>query len=200
MALEEIKAGSKASSKLLNDNFYYLQDLVGELSIKIDGSETTIDSKLLTVKNSLLNDINKVETKLDKALPIGSVIAWSSKAIPTDWIAMVGQSISTYTELVSVIGTSTLPDTRGKFLQGNATPLTNVAAGLPNITGTFSGHENNASGAFSVSSTTEWHGNRNDNGQKRKITFNASKSNAIYGKSTTVQPPAVTVVWIIKYQ
>ena len=200
MPIEKIKAGEKAKSQILNDNFHYLADLVSELSTKIDGSETTIDSKLLTVKNSLLNDISTVETKLDKTLPIGSIVAWSSKAIPDGWIAMIGQSIASYTELVAVVGTSTLPDTRGRVLQGNATPLTKIEAGLPNITGTFSGHENNASGAFSVASTTEWHGNRNDNGQKRKITFNASKSNAIYGKSSTVQPPAITVVWIIKYQ
>ena len=86
------------------------------------------------------------------------------------------------------------------------------AAGLPslshthtrgtmNITGTFSGHENNATGAFTASTTTEWHGNRNTNGQKRKVTFDASKSwtgststnsavSAIYGKSKTVQPPS----------
>lgn len=200
MAIVEIKAGEKARSQVVNDNFHYLADLVSELSQKIDGSESTIDSKILTVKNTLLADINAVEEELSKTLPIGSIMAWGSAAIPNDWIAMVGQSIASYTELSAVLGKTVLPDTRNRFLQGNATPFNTVEAGLPNITGTFSGHENNVSGAFSVSTTTEWHGNRNDNGQKRKITFNASKSNAIYGKSTTVQPPAVTVVWIIKYQ
>lgn len=31
------------------------------------------------------------------------------------------------------------------------------------------------------------------------ITFNASKSNAIYGNSNTVQPPALAAKFLIKY-
>lgn len=74
------------------------------------------------------------------------------------------------------------------YLQGNTGGKANVALtvdqmpahthtrGSMNIKGTFSGHENNASDVFSVSETTEWHGNRNNNGHKRKITFDASKN------------------------
>ena len=68
MALEEIKAGSKASSQLLNDNFHYLQDLVGELSIKIDGSEATVDSKIATSRNSLQSEINALETEVNNSI------------------------------------------------------------------------------------------------------------------------------------
>lgn len=200
MAIVDIEAGSKASSQLVNDNFHYLQDLVGELSLKIDGSENTVDSKIATLKNNLTNRLDEMSTKVSSVVPIGTIVAWSSKSVPAGWIAMVGQSIAIYTELVAVIGVDTLPDTRGRFIQGSADPLTLVEAGLPNITGTFSGHENNASGAFTVVGGAEWHGNRNDNGNKRRVSFDASKSNAIYGKSNTVQPPAVTAVWIIKYE
>lgn len=78
-----------------------------------------------------------------------------------------------------------------------------VAAGLPNITGTFTigrgssakGNLENLSGAFTSDtytsggySTFAQDGN-SPAGNKRAI-FNASDSNAIYGASTTVQPPA----------
>ena len=35
--------------------------------------------------------------------------------------------------------------------------------------------------------------------QSAILTFNASKSNTIYGRSSTVQPPALTMRYIIKY-
>ena len=47
--------------------------------------------------------------------------------------------------------------------------------GTMNITGAFSGHDS-ASGAFWVSGGSEWHGNRNNNGQKHQISFDASRS------------------------
>ncbi len=63
-------------------------------------------------------------------------------------------------------------------------------AGLPNITGKFSGH-NSSSGAFKHSKNGNWHGNRNNNGQKRTVSFDASRCSNIYGKSETVQPQAI---------
>lgn len=68
MALVDIEAGSKASSQLLNDNFHYLQDLVGELSIKIDGSEATVDSKIATSRNSLQSEISALETEINNSI------------------------------------------------------------------------------------------------------------------------------------
>jgi ABC-type transporter Mla subunit MlaD len=65
MAIFDIEAGSKASSKQVNDNFHYLQDLVGELSLKIDGSEDTVDSKIATLKNTLTNQINDLQTNIE---------------------------------------------------------------------------------------------------------------------------------------
>lgn len=68
MAIVDIEHGSKASSQLLNDNFHYLQDLVGELSIKIDGSEATVDSKIATSRNSLQNEISTLETEVNNSI------------------------------------------------------------------------------------------------------------------------------------
>lgn len=74
-----------------------------------------------------------------------------------------------------------------------------VAPGLPNIEGSFNQRRDNngntvsVSGAFSYSNTGDsgsfYYGNNNtSNGQK--ISFNASRSNNIYGNSDTVQPQA----------
>jgi hypothetical protein len=96
--------------------------------------------------------------------------------------------------------------TKGLFIRSYSTTSGLTAnfgqvqsGGLPNITGTFSGHENHASGAFSASGSKEWHGNRNDNGHKRKITFNASKSNSLYGAANEVRPINRCYLPIIKY-
>lgn len=68
MAIVDIEHGSKASSQLLNDNFHYLQDLVGELSIKISGSEATVDSKIATSRNSLQAEIDALETEVNNSI------------------------------------------------------------------------------------------------------------------------------------
>lgn len=65
-----------------------------------------------------------------------------------------------------------------------------VTAGLPNLAGTFSGH-NSTDGKLFTHSGKYWHGNRNDNGQKTTISFDASRYNPIYGKSSTVQPQTI---------
>ena len=66
-----------------------------------------------------------------------------------------------------------------------------VAPGLPNITGSFStaSDKNLGTGAFSWT-TNKYSTNGGGAGGQWGINFSAKKSNAIYGNSTTVQPPA----------
>lgn len=65
-------------------------------------------------------------------------------------------------------------------------------AGLPNIKGTFDGNtddgNNQKSGAFYFTGTSFMGANGNNDGESGLIGFDASKSNAIYGRSSTVQP------------
>ena len=77
-----------------------------------------------------------------------------------------------------------------------------VSAGLPNLTGTYDAHrcgcygDGNASatGVFNASGTSGRHSGAEGNWSKSIIiSFNASKSNSIYGASTTVQPKAFFV-------
>lgn len=137
-------------------------------------------------------------------------------------------SRTTYENLFNVIGviygagdgetTFNLPDLTNKFIEGSATVGIEKTAGLPNITGeaylqptagsvdtvpsaigafTTTGEvirsSNPGAGdsTFTVSSTSPYY---TDN-----INLDASRSSSIYGNSTTVQPPALTLRYIIKY-
>lgn len=76
---------------------------------------------------------------------------------------------------------------------------TEKAAGLPNITGQAANAPSLAgggTGAFYRSSGTETYSMQGSTGQNAAIYFSASRSNSIYGNSTTVQPPALVVnIW-----
>ena len=87
-----------------------------------------------------------------------------------------------------------------------------LAAGLPNLTGTTKAAygENNQTtnvGALQTDIYTIGSANgRQDGGngldgepiQSAILTFNASKSNSIYGSSDTVQPPSIVGLWCVK--
>lgn len=114
-----------------------------------------------------------------------------------------------------------LPDLTNLFIENGAAALTVKAAGLPNVRGeaklevlisNYTANKNkvslqSVSGAFKKSvnmnagtypfSNTLFNtsGTENSNG----IGFDASLSNSIYGNSTTVQPPSVTLIPCIKY-
>ena len=77
---------------------------------------------------------------------------------------------------------------------------TTVKAGLPNITGSFVADvkkgEHKVSGAFTAGSEIASTGEYNSFSDVYKFSLDASKSNAIYGRSATVQPAAYYVhIW-----
>ena len=153
-----------------------------------------------------------VEKQESSGVPVGTVIAWPGTKNPTDgtWLECNGQSCAGFAELVSVLGKSTVPDYTHRFLEGSATPGTILEAGLPNITGRtwcimytlvisqsgpfdYSLQNSNGHVLFGYSSkdmdpvySSQW------------LSFDASRCSSVYGKSTTVQPPAVTVKYLIK--
>lgn len=127
-----------------------------------------------------------------------------------------GSTISeeNYPELVAVLGGTHLPNLIDRFLQGSATAGMYKAAGLPDITGYIGAHENsnfemfagdlfNTGGCFkngvvySVSYTLASANSMKNNATQ--LSFVASRSNSIYGNSTTVQPPAYTAKIYICY-
>ena len=77
---------------------------------------------------------------------------------------------------------------------------TALPAGLPNITGTISnrgGSFYGATGALSTHNTSNQYGHQ-DNTGTAGISFDASKSNSVYGSADTVQPASVQVAFYIQ--
>lgn len=152
--------------------------------------------------------------------PIGTILAYSGATLPEGYFSCNGASLlrADYPELFAAIGTLygsvdgdhfSLPayNTNSLFLQGSTTAGTARAAGLPNITGTFgpmssgSSTTPSATGAFSVSGSGNAFQTGNSQWMKySNISLSAGSSNAIYGASATVQPPAQTVLFIISYE
>lgn len=155
--------------------------------------------------------------------PVGTIQAYAGATAPQGYLFCQGQAISKseYAELYLVIGDLyskpedaedifRVPDLRDKFVQGANGNLGEVIeAGLPNITGsvTYAGSNEPSSlvradesfnlikeVSFAVTGTVV-------TGYERYSGFNfyASRSSPIYGKSNTVQPPAIAINYIIKY-
>lgn len=163
------------------------------------GSETVPRSQINLVRYS-------VEQK-SSGVPIGTIIAWASTKNPTDgtWLDCNGQSCAGYSTLVSILGKNTVPDYRNRFLEGSTSPNQVIEAGLPNITGYIphdwlSMGDGNPAGAFYrtniLGRSTSRQGKKS--GDWFRYMFDASRSSSIYGRSSTVQPPATTVRWLIR--
>lgn len=161
-------------------------------------------------------------------MPAGTVIAFAGSAAPEGFIACNGALIdrTTYADLFAAIGTiygegdgSTtfaLPDLTDRFIQGSTTAGTILEAGLPNITGYMQGRTwlntstnvnlplfSDFGGAFYFRSAT-YTTNGFTAASASAATlytyhFSAANANSIYGGSTTVQPPALTMLYCIKY-
>lgn len=145
----------------------------------------------------------------------GTIIAISHSTVPTGYLLCNGSAVSrtTYSALFSTLGTlygegdgsSTfnLPNLVGRFLEGNSSAGTSKAAGLPEISGTANGVASvgtSASGAFYYTGASACEVRGSYNGHYVSThNFSASRSNVIYGASTTVQPPSVTTLYCIKY-
>ena len=137
------------------------------------------------------------------AVPVGTVIIWPFTTNPPEWDAgkwleCNGQSItsSAHPELYA-LGYSTVPDFRERVAWGHTTPRSVRLAGLPNITGTFSG--STANGRPSGTGALFWaSGGAGTRDGGNGMGFDASRCSSIYGNSTTVQPPALTVRFLIR--
>lgn len=145
--------------------------------------------------------------------PVGTIIAVAYTGVPEGYMHCNGAAVNrtTYVNLFNKIGTTygagdgsttfNLPNTVARFLEGGAGAGTYYEAGLPNITGNISAFKASISGAFVGSNNTNRYDGWNDNEDEYAVStsFDASRSNSIYGASTTVQPPAMTVIYCIKY-
>lgn len=161
--------------------------------VQLDGkiSADIIPDSMQTITN--MRDYNTLIENINSTIQSyfvkGMIMAWygNQNQVPSGWVICDG--------------TNGTPDLRNKFIMGagkyNKGEV--IAAGLPNITGTFGGNAQanpNPDGAFAMIAPAAQGSGNSTNGAL--INFNANYSNTIYGNSDTVQPPAVAMFYIMK--
>lgn len=170
---------------------------------------------LAQIKQALTEMLPKLKPL---SVPTGMISAFHT--VPEGWLQCNGAAVSrtTYAALFAVIGTKygsgdgsntfNLPLLHHKFIEGTTTQSEvgqSVSAGLPNITGKVmvGGYQlmtSKHTGAFFGSDygTADYHGQ--DGRQNVPTTFgiDASRSSAVYGRSSTVQPASTRMLLCIK--
>ena len=172
--------------------------------------------KAILVRNGTA--VGAVGDKNFSTAPLGTVLSFAGQTAPHGYLLCDGASykVTDYPHLYAVIGNTyggdtenfNVPNLVDKFIQGSNTSGTEKEAGLPNIEGSVGYLKSVANKDL----TNEWNGafkwttysatsnipSQTNSANSYDLEFDASKSNAIYGKSNTVQPPALTMVYIIK--
>lgn len=154
--------------------------------------------------------------------PVGTIIMYAANTIPDGYLLCDGSAVSRtdYAELFKVIGTTwgtgngsttfNLPNAVGRFPMGSSSVGSYKNAGLPALTGAaaYYGFCNSSSATAKIGALSahapKLHATFDISGSGTKfytytLDFDASWKNAIYGKATTVQPPAMTIKYLIKY-
>lgn len=150
------------------------------------------------------------------ACPTGTMLPFAGKTVPAGFLLCNGAAISrtTYARLFSVLGTTwgagdgsttfNLPNVNDRCLEGT-TNTANVGkyleAGLPDIGGNTGIHltMNGAQAAqYAFFWTTGNAGGVTGNNQNYGIHFLASRSNGVYGKSSSVQTNNFQILMIVK--
>ncbi len=161
--------------------------------------------------------------KRSVGMPVGMIFWTAANTPPPHSLAAYGGAVSrtTYAKLFAAIGTTWgagdgsttfgLPDARGRVPWGSASDVvgTYYSAGLPNIIGNFSAAAGggvisviqSGSGSFSPQNAAKgFEAVQTNVNRYQELDFNASLSNAIYGGSNTVQPPALCLLPCIVYE
>lgn len=163
------------------------------------------------------NDLSLVPVSL---VPSGTIIQFAGKTIPDGYLSCNGALVSRtqFADLFAAIGTTwgagdgkttfMLPNMHHRFLEGTTTTSevgTYVEAGLPNITGKVmvGGYQlmtSKHTGAFFGSDygTADYHGQDGRKNVPTTFGIDASRSSAVYGRSSTVQPASTRMLLCIK--
>ena len=166
--------GKDISSVQYNDNFDKLNDYIEAISEELMLKVNTINSQLSS----------NVLSNLQSIYPVGSLYIGTTDTCPIANLFGTWEKVSQGRVLQGVSGSQVAGKT--------------VEAGLPNITGSFAGNKagNATSGAFYDSTASSGVDGDSQSPNHVKINFSASRSSSIYGKSSTVQPPAYLVnIW-----
>ena len=166
-----------------NANNYRVINVADPTSEKDAVNKQTMDS---TISSEIRSSIS---TLLSTLYPVGSLYITTNNANTCPLASLISGSSWSLVAADKALWTS------------NKNGNTTISAGLPNITGRFGGisydsqdAKDSMNGAFYWGSTSVSGGSTG--ASDRYGYFDASRSNSIYGNSSTVQPPAYRVnVW-----
>ena len=209
-------------AKALGNDSNFASTVTAELA-NISTGLTQAETRISTAETRISAAVptGVVQAFAGNTLPNGWLLCDGSAVSRTDYAALYAVIGTTY-GAGNGSTTFNLPNLVDKFVEGSATAGTVKSAGLPNITGSIGGGSGsggpagNGSGIGFLRDTMingcfrpndKAYGNETGLGGGRipsgypvmTANLDASRSSAIYGKSTTVQPPALTMRYIIKY-
>ena len=197
-------------TKIAKQKYKEAQDI--EDSILSGYENATLNGEIASTRDGVDAPVGTIISYMgvEEHKPAGYVVCDGSKyPIDGEYASLANHIETNFGDKYYFGGNATegfaVPNLTGKFLKGNTSEKVgnNEDAGLPNITGTLYAHcwgLSGGSGAFSVSSSNtivpagQGGGTGNLNGN-----FNASRCSAIYGKSSTVTPENISVLYCIKY-
>lgn len=154
------------------------------VGIKPDGTQYTFAPNPPTGDNSSnIATTAYVKNVLSALYPVGSIYIGTQNTCPL-------------ASLISGSQWTLVAQDRALWGGNGSNANTTIAAGLPNITGQFATEATSVTGAFNTKEQIHSNSGVPDGKSDPLITFDASRSNSIYGNSNTVQPPAYVVnVW-----
>lgn len=212
-----ILIGVYAIVSVKNTSGYDLQEIINIAESTREGAEELISTAEQSFNESLESINNQINIISNNLGFIGEIKFSSYDSVPSGYLICDGSAVSrtTYSALFIVIGTKwgtgdgsttfTLPNLIGRVAWGAKTAGTYKSAGLPSLpshkhdigfghyqVGHYGEKDIGTSHACSGYGSAAW-------STKSTYTNSVTLSNTIYGASTTVQPPAATVVPVIRY-
>ena len=203
---------SKTDSALSSTSTNPVQSKV--IKAAIDAKTFPVDTALSTTStNAVQNKVVAAAISSAEATghQVGEICLYAGSSVPDGWFRCDGSTVSNmatnYPKLFAVLGTNVLPNYTGKYPVGATSGINGtLSAGLPNITGTakistewFSDVAACNAGALTAYSGGGIRNRDSDTSNVEYLKFDASKSNSIYGTSSTVQPPSVKASVLIKH-
>lgn len=215
--LECTQAGTTSTQTLDTRNVTHGQ------VIKDGTVQWTVRTHVRSVAGNLANKDGDVDIKdlLESTIPVGTIIWSAATSAPSGYLLCNGATVgrTTYPQLFAAIGTTFgagdgsttfgLPNLIDRVMWGGTSPGAYLEAGLPGLNGKLESSDGGelfvantvtASGALSVEYGDVIAGQASNQvaRQVTAIVITGSDSSEAYGKSDTVQPPALKLVPYIK--
>jgi hypothetical protein len=181
------------------------------IQAEAEARESAISAAVDAINQVISREVERLNQRIDaiEGFKPGMVAYFGRSSPPSDrWLVCDGSAVSRaqYPELFAAIGTRygvgngsttfNLPAAMERVAWGSRSAGT-IEAGLPEIWGAIKQWKFvGAEGAFHYDGES-WGGSQTHDGggdPTFRVNFNASRSNGIYGRSSTVQPPAIRLL------